>query len=86
MAGSGLKTIDQLMDGQVFKSFLQIQDKFDLPSSDLYRYLQIRHYVTKNADWENTRKVPAHIESHFIHMFEHRSTTKKNKFPAYIKN
>ena len=49
-AESGLITINQLLDRQVFKAFSQLRDKFDLPSSDLYRYLQIRHYVTKHSD------------------------------------
>lgn len=52
-AESGLIIINQLLDGPAFKSFSQLRDKFNLPSSDLYRYLQIRHYVTKHSDWEN---------------------------------
>ena len=35
-AETGLIIINQLLDGQVFKSFSQLRDKFDLPLSDLY--------------------------------------------------
>ncbi|KAM7369499.1 hypothetical protein PAMP_000739 [Pampus punctatissimus] len=84
-AESGLIIINQLLDGPAFKSFSQLRDKFDLPSSDLYRYLQIRHYVTKNSDWENIQKEPTNIESYFIHLFEHRSLTKKQISYMYKK-
>ena len=56
-AESGLVIINQLLDGQVFKSFSQLRDKFDLPSSDLSNipYVQkindgyVRQYNTHKA-------------------------------------
>ena len=76
---NGLTIINQLLDGHIFQSFSQLRDKFALPLSDLYRYFQIRHYVTKNTDWEHLRKEPTNIENHFMHLFEHGSST-KNKY------
>lgn len=85
LAENGLIIINQLLDGHVFKSFSQLRDKFALPSSDLYRYLKIRHYVTKHTDWENVRKEPTNIESHFIYLSEHCSPTKKQVSHMYKK-
>ena len=84
-AEAGLITINQLMDGHVFRSFSQLKDKFTLPSSDLYRYLKIRHYVTKNTDWEYIEKEPTNMESYFIHLVEHCSSTKKQISHMYKK-
>jgi len=49
-AERGLLTVDQLFDKNVFKTFTQLRAKFKLPSSDLYKYFQIRGYVTKHSD------------------------------------
>ena len=84
-AETGLTITNQLLDGHVYQSFSQLRDKFDLPSSDLYRNFQIRHYVTKSTDWEHLRKEPTNIESHFIHLFEHGSSTKKQVSHMYNK-
>ena len=69
--------INQLLDGHVFKSLSQLGDRFALPSSDLYRYLQSRRYVRKNTDWENVRMELTNIERHFVHLSEHGSSTTK---------
>ncbi len=57
-ADKGLRTINQLFKGTEFKSFSQLQEQFDLPSKDLYRYLQIRHYVTNHKEKEMVSKNP----------------------------
>lgn len=49
-AERGLLTVNQLFDGNVIKTFAQLRAKFKLPSSDLYKYFQIRSYVTKHND------------------------------------
>ena len=84
-AESDLITINQLFDGELFKSFSQLQNEFSLPSSDLYRYLQIRHYITKSTDWENIKKEPTNIEMHFIHLFEQSALPKKQISHIYKK-
>ena len=84
-AENGLYTINQLFDGNVFKSFSQLQDKFALPSSDLFRYLQIRHYITNNTDWNIIKREPTSIESHFIYMSEHTRSMKKQISYIYKK-
>lgn len=48
-----------------------------LPSNDLYRYLQIRHYVIKNRELEHSSRKPTNIEFHFIHLFEQLASIKK---------
>ena len=75
-AEKGLKIMNELFDGNTLKSFSQLQDKFDLPSSDLYRYLQIRHYITKHTDWDSIKRHPINIEIHFILSFQQTVLTK----------
>ncbi len=41
----GLKSIEDLYVDEMFASFSQLQSIFNLPGSDFFRYLQIRHYV-----------------------------------------
>lgn len=84
-AEKGLRIINQLLDGQVFKTFSQIKDKFDLPPSDFYGYLQIRHYITKHADWDLLKREPSSIETHFIYIMEHLITFKHQVSQIYKK-
>lgn len=51
-AECGLITISQLFEGNILKTFSQLKNTCTLPSSDLYRFLQIRHYVSQHTDWE----------------------------------
>lgn len=44
----GITTISDLFLQGSFGSFSQLSDRFDLPKSQFYRYLQIRHFVQKN--------------------------------------
>lgn len=44
----GLKCIEDLYIDDKFMSFLQLQEKFQLPQSHFFRYLQIRNFVQQN--------------------------------------
>lgn len=82
-ADKGLRTINQLFRGTEFKSFSQLQEQFDLPSKDLYRYLQIRHYVTNHKEKEMVSKNPNEIEEYFISVLEKHFPTKKHLSNIY---
>ena len=84
-AEKGLKTINQLFEGNIFRSFQQLKQKFDLPTTDLYRYLQIRNYITKHKDWEDIKKAPNNIDSHFIDVSERPTPAKKQLSCIYKK-
>lgn len=57
-AVKGLFVFNQLFEETHLKSFTQLQEQFDLPSSDFYRYLQIRHYITNHKEKERIGKIP----------------------------
>lgn len=61
-AEKGLVIVNQLFENITLRSFSQLQEKIGLPANDLYRYLQIRHYLTKHTDWENLKRDPIEIE------------------------
>lgn len=82
-AGKGLRTINQLYKGTELKSFFQLQEQFDLPSKDLYRYLQIRHYVTNHKEKEMVSNKPNEIEDCFINVLEKQFPTKKHLSNIY---
>lgn len=42
-AEKGQITIDQIFEGEILKSFKQLQDEFGLCSTDFYKYLQLRN-------------------------------------------
>lgn len=73
----GLKTVDQLFEGTVIKSFTQLRAKFNLSPSDLFKYLQIRSYLTKHLDWDQIRRESTNIEKHFINLGEKGGVMKK---------
>ena len=77
-ANKGLCTINQLFKETEFKSFPQLQEQFGLPSNDLYRYLQIRHYITSHKERELLTKNPNEIEEYFISVLERHFPTKKH--------
>lgn len=72
----GLLTVNQLLEGDYFKSFAQLQKKFNLPSTDLFRYFQIRHYVTAHKEWEILKRSPSGVEQYFIHLIEKKIIVK----------
>lgn len=53
----GLHTINHLFKGTELKSFSQLQEQFNLPSNDLYRYFQIRHYIISHKERDNKRLI-----------------------------
>ncbi len=71
-AAKGLIIFNQLFEETHLKSFTQLQEQFDLPSNDFYRYLQIRHYIINHKDKEQIGKFPNSIEQYFIEILEKR--------------
>jgi len=69
-ATKGLKILNQLFEETHLKSFSQLQEKFDLPSNDFYRYLQIRHYIISHKENERLWTTPNAIEQYFIAISE----------------
>lgn len=81
--GKGLiKFKDLYIDGK-FASFNQLKQKFDLPHSHFYRYLQVRHFMQSNM--KNYQDVPRehnlfkvflsppyskHLISTIVHLFD----------------
>ncbi len=57
-ADKGLRIINQLFTGKEIKPFSQLQKQFSIPSNDMYRYLQIRHYKSqrKRLSYERTKQ------------------------------
>ena len=77
-ADRGLKTINQLFDKTELKSFSQLQEQYLLPSKDLYKYLQMRHYITNHKDLQSVRRNPNVMEDYFISITEKCFPTKKH--------
>lgn len=78
----GIRSLaDLYIDGH-FASFAQLQDKYSIPNSHFFRYLQIRHYVkqtfenfesipTTHPFYDNLRLAPdsKHLFSRFVNCF-----------------
>lgn len=73
-AERGLITVHQMFDGEILKSFKQLQDKHGLSSKDYFRYLQIREYIRSSGEWESLKRLPTSMESYLI-----KNITEKNK-------
>ncbi len=82
-AVKGLFIFNQLFEETQLKSFSQLQEQFDLPSSDFYRYLQIRHYITNHKEKERIGKIPNGIEQYFISISEKRLPVGKHVSHLY---
>lgn len=82
-ADKGLKTINQLFSGNEFKSFSQIQEQFTIPSTDMYRYFQIRHYITSHKEKDLLIKEPTKIEEYFINITEKHFPIKRHVSHLY---
>lgn len=52
----GIKTFSDLYINSQLASFSQLSNKFNLPNSHFFRYLQIRHYVKEN--WPHLDSTP----------------------------
>ncbi len=46
---SGIVNVKALYIGGIFPTFEQLQNKFNLPQSHSFRYLQVRSYITTNS-------------------------------------
>ena len=59
----GLNYIHQLFEGDTLKSFEKLSHDFHLPSTDFFKYLQLRHTLTKHKDWDKIIK-PTSVETY----------------------
>ncbi|KAJ0059923.1 hypothetical protein NL108_015598 [Boleophthalmus pectinirostris] len=76
-ANNGLTIINQLIKNTVIKSFSQIQQEFNIPSSDLFRFFQIRHYIEKHKEYDNIRQQQTTFEQYWIDVAEGKKCMKK---------
>ena len=84
-AGRDLKVIDQLFCDNVLQPFSYLQDKFFLPRSDMFRYFQIRHYITSHTDWNTIKGAPSHTEVYFINIIKLQVPNKNHVSHIYRK-
>lgn len=63
---NGLAIFDQLFDGEVLMSYEQLRHKYNLPTHDFFKYLQLRHYLQKHKEWDKMCTLPSNIEQFFI--------------------
>lgn len=82
-AAKGLKILNQLFDGADLKSFAQLQEQFGLPANDLYRYLQIRHYIISHKERNRLNRNQNDIEQYFITIAEKNFPTRKHVSHLY---
>lgn len=78
-------TINQLFEGNTLKTFLRIKDNYGLPSADLYRFLQVRHYLIQHPDWDYLKRDPTNKEKHLNDLLENSGTMKKQVSLMYKK-
>lgn len=75
----GISSLEDLyIDGQ-FASFAQLQDKYNIPNSHFFRYLQIRHYVKQI--FEHFESIPA---SHLFYDNLQRSPSSKHLITRFV--
>ena len=53
--------MSQLYNGHVLKSFLEIQAEFDIPRTNIFKYLQLRHALQIQS-----RLTPLRLTDHSI--------------------
>ena len=61
----GLKFVHQLFHSNHVKSFDQLRNEFNLPRSDFFRFLQLRHFLERHGNWDKMRN-PSVLESFLI--------------------
>lgn len=54
----GRITINQMFEGEILKSFKQLQDTFGLCSKDFYRYLQVRNDLMSHKEPSTLKRPP----------------------------
>lgn len=75
-AEKGLTTVHELFDGEILKSFKQLQDQYGLCSKDFYQYLQIRDYIKSKGKWETLKQILTIIEAYLIKTIKEKSKVK----------
>lgn len=78
-----LKVVDQLFDEGNLHTFGYLKEKFQLPQSDMFRYFQIRHYITHHRDWDIIRSPPTNIELYFINIARFHLPNRKHVSHIY---
>ena len=43
----------------------------------MFRYFQIRHYITSHKDWNIIKNAPTNVETYFINIIKHQLPNKK---------
>lgn len=64
-AENGLIMLCQIVENGNLMSFQQLQQKYDLPGQDFYKYLQLRHYLHKHNLMTSLQAPPSNIEQFF---------------------
>lgn len=61
----GLTYLYQLFDGDLLQTFEHLKIAFDLPSTNFFRYLQLRAFLTTHEEWNKFTK-PTPLEKYLI--------------------
>ena len=67
----GLKRVYDLYSDGNFKTFESLRDQYKLPTNDFYKYLQVRHYVSKKANTLNLSRGTHMLERFFLKQPKH---------------
>uniref|UniRef100_A0A8C5H005 Reverse transcriptase n=1 Tax=Gouania willdenowi TaxID=441366 RepID=A0A8C5H005_GOUWI len=69
-AGKGLIMLDQMVERGSLMSFQQLQQRYDLPAQDFYKYLQVRNYFVKHNYITLLQTPPTNLEQFVIHVIK----------------
>ena len=68
--GSGTKIFWELFKKKAIKSFQDLKNQYGLNNQDLYRYLQMRHYMEQNIKKVNLDELGSGIIRLFISFYD----------------
>lgn len=74
--------LGQMVESGSLMTFQQLQQKYDLPIQDFYKYLQLRHYLNKHNYLASLQASPSNIE-HFLISGIKRTIKSRYIFHAY---
>lgn len=57
-------------------SFQQLQQKYNLPAHDFFKYLQLKHYFHEHKDWNTLQRPPSNMEQFFLSVLKGNITTR----------
>lgn len=76
-AEKGLVTVNQFFEGKILKVFSQLQAQYGITSNELFKYVQIQHYLMTHKDCYKIRQVPTIFEQYWIEEVENQTDTGK---------